>query len=505
MDFKLLYLFFLVFLCRRCEIRPGPEYLLRSYTFKSDGSYRATQHRYWDDSCSLPKFTIVSTGMIRIKRDSLMNPDAATGYVKPINITITPHDSKSITEFEELTAGECAGQVWKPWRRYEEHVVFNTNDQESVKTFGARLFNSGNYFQAKMAHQNIINSPKSVSDTSSNINCLGSLKWAFSELKLIKVQLRPVINSLESIEKNMKQEMLLGDVHSQIEQREHYTPTSFGKPLLKFIVNKEDEVVKMAGQTYHVRNTCTICSNLYSASDKSPPHLLVKPHLPPYIWGEWTSVRCEMRPMGLYLTRKFSFYSDDSVWVGEHKFYEDPFCTVPKFVITAAGHFSLTSGSTIVSGATNIDFKIERASLTLYSKRMVHEMRMFNSCGKSNWESGVPQELSSTNGCLQMGIIIPSVQHEIVKVEMNYEGSCLLYLGQADTDNMPRMSNERPTAFQEPLVKCGDVAAFSDVSHHDILDERRYYADQYDNKSNRICLDPVKLLVVIILIIMLTN
>ncbi|KAF2897402.1 hypothetical protein ILUMI_08773 [Ignelater luminosus] len=56
---------------------------------------------------------------------------------------------------------------------------------------------------------------------------------------------------------------------------------------------------------------------------------------------------------------------------------------------------------------------------------------------------------------------------------MNYQGSWLLFLGQADTENRRGTAGTRPTAFQLPLIKCGgeqDFIKSVDVSGCYLLD-----------------------------------
>lgn len=93
----------------RCETRFGPQYLLRSYTFREDGTYKLIQHYYWDSSCSSPKLTITSTGLLRMTHGAVHNPEAATGFVKPINITLIPQDSDAANELKGTSNKNCPG------------------------------------------------------------------------------------------------------------------------------------------------------------------------------------------------------------------------------------------------------------------------------------------------------------------------------------------------------------------------------------------------------------
>ncbi|KAF5273204.1 hypothetical protein FQA39_LY07535 [Lamprigera yunnana] len=429
-----------------CETRPGPEYILRHYTFQENGNYKLVQHHYWDDSCSSPKLTIISIGVLKTKRDSLLHNDALTGYSKPSNITIIPQDFTAASELDNLVANHCPGQYWKSWRKYEEHLVFtNTNNFKSQE------------FEFERIQETIPNTQYYLQNSSGALTCLGDLRWTFNELKLMKVQLRPNGDSFFKNSNEVHWELLLGDTPSRKELNEHYIPTGFQTPLIKI---SKGEKVYLKGRKYFTRYNCNICSNL-GASDRAPPHLIEKARLPPYVWGEWVSERCEIRPMGLHLTRKFSFNNEDNTWIGEHKFYVDPFCTLIKFVVTASGVFEMDNRINLMKEASNIDFKIEKALLTIHDQHMIYYMP-WGSCGKHLWKLGVSQELRYTNGCQQLGIVVPSTQYDIVKVEMSYHGHWLLLLGHPDTENMPiNSSMRRPTAFQVPLIRCGESSSES--------------------------------------------
>lgn len=273
----------------------------------------------------------------------------------------------------------------------------------------------------------------------------------------------------------MNYELLLGDIHSRHEYQESYNPTSFQPALVRY--TKESDNFLVGKRKYNL-TSCQLCTLITERNIKSPPHLIKKPNLPAFILGEWTSVRCEVRPLGLYLTRRFRFYSGDLTWIGEHKFYVDPFCVAPKFTVTAAGHFKSSGSSTIVKGSTNFDFQIERASLAIFKQTMLDEMKSNRNCGSGPWEKDIPRELSSTNGCLQLGILIPSIQYEIVRTNIDFHGSTLLFMGQADTDNQPRTKFQRPTAFQDPLVHCSNLPMYSE-NLREILNTPIYVGQGY--------------------------
>lgn len=372
------------------------------------------------------------------------------------------------------------------WRPYEEQVILDASDY---------VGNKGNYHperrhvnlnQNRNYHSYILQ--RQLFDSSGGIGCLGSLKWSFNELKLVKVQLRPEFRTPMIDGGKMNFELFLGDIHSRKENRGTYIPTAFQSPLIRYM--KENTF--FIGKRLYNLTTCPLCGLIAGRSAKSPPHLMKKPKLPPIISGEWTSFRCEVRPLGLYLTRRFRFYSDDLTWIGEHKFYVDPFCVMPKFTCTAAGHFKLSKHHSVVKGSTNFDFQIERASLTLFDQDMLDELKESRSCGSGIWQLGIPRELSSTNGCLQLGILIPSIQYEIIRIDVDFKGSTLLLMGQPDTDNQPRTNFQRPTSYQDPLLQCSELPSYSenlrDILNTPIFGEVGYSFDYLQSSSSRLTL-----------------
>lgn len=66
----------------------------------------------------------------------------------------------------------------------------------------------------------------------------------------------------------------------------------------------------------------------------------------------------------------------------------------------------------------------------------------------------MPRDLTSTHGCAPLGLVVPAVRYELVRMDVDAWGQSLLYLGQPDTENRRGGPAERPTAYQPPLVRC---------------------------------------------------
>ena len=136
--------------------------------------------------------------------------------------------------------------------------------------------------------------------------------------------------------------------------------------------------------------------------------------------------------------------------------------------------------SEIVPGGFNLDFHLEEASVTADSKQMAKELNS-SPCGRGRWVVGEPQYLAG--GCADIGLALPSLSLELVKLEMSGGGGMALFLGQPNTDRAGRMNSERlyngerSTAYQARMVRCRDNKV--EVVEPLMLVQRDSYSDSY--------------------------
>ncbi|CAA9994759.1 unnamed protein product, partial [Nesidiocoris tenuis] len=60
-----------------CEVRPGPEYLLRWHYYSENGTFRHNTYVYKDDGCSKPVWSRCVKGRYGVRGRSLHMPDAS--------------------------------------------------------------------------------------------------------------------------------------------------------------------------------------------------------------------------------------------------------------------------------------------------------------------------------------------------------------------------------------------------------------------------------------------
>ena len=191
-------------------------------------------------------------------------------------------------------------------------------------------------------------------------------------------------------------------------------------------------------------------------NERSPPQLHARPRLPAYLGGDWVSGRCEPRPLGLFLRRRMHFRAGDRSWIGVYNYFSEPTCTQRTVDAVASGRYELgRADDSLVAGATPVQLRVERASVTVWDSSISRDLQADPPCGAPDlWQVGVQNDLSLSPGCALLGIGVPNLDYDIVRVDMDDWGSALLYFGQPDTDNKRRGPDERPTSYQLPLLRC---------------------------------------------------
>ena len=100
----------------------------------------------------------------------------------------------------------------------------------------------------------------------------------------------------------------------------------------------------------------------------------------------------------------------------------------------------------------------------------------------------MPRDLTATLGCAPLGIVVPAVRYELLRVDVDAWGQSLLYLGQPDTENQRGGPSERPTAYQPALVRCRGlpppVPALAFPGLQALLDEEQHVDVDVDSGSS---------------------
>uniref|UniRef100_UPI00398F5745 protein APCDD1-like n=1 Tax=Pristiophorus japonicus TaxID=55135 RepID=UPI00398F5745 len=387
-----------------CEVRPGPEFIARSYTFYPNGTFRAYQFYYADHQCARPAYTLVITGKLRLRQASWITRGATEADYRLHRVALASHGGQATAAILDRAKRSCggSGHLRGTWSPGATHLLL---------------------------------------DARTGCDCTSGLGFTMHELGLVRVE-RLVHRRQPVIEK-----LFLGDIHTDWAQRMRHRPIGYQRPLQAAL--------------HHV-HPCAACGIISRADERCPPTLPTQPEVSPHLGGRWVSRGCEGRPAVLFLTRYFAFSDISRTWEGRYTHYSDPACRQPTFLVQAWGEYSEGSPSARTEGGTNFTFTTTRARVTPLDVAATSLLNASaaGSCGEAgSWSAGLDQDVTPTNGCRALGLRLPHTEYELVRLESDRAGRRLLFLGERPTDGTsPSALCKRATSYQAPLLQCSGEA-----------------------------------------------
>ncbi|CAG5101379.1 Similar to apcdd1: Protein APCDD1 (Xenopus laevis), partial [Cotesia congregata] len=170
-------------LSQECEVRTGPEYIIRKYRFYENGTFTLIRHHYAEESCSIATHTVVATGVIRLLSSSGLAPGATETKYRLDHVYIIPLTPQVAHKFGHRVNISCTPQ--SRWRAFGAQVIYESQSSQ-------RYLNLNLNFEIP-THYPIKRTQKSLHHRSSysninSLNCLESLGIDYNELKLIRVE-----------------------------------------------------------------------------------------------------------------------------------------------------------------------------------------------------------------------------------------------------------------------------------------------------------------------------
>ncbi|KAI7792515.1 putative protein APCDD1-like, partial [Triplophysa rosa] len=382
-----------------CEVRPGPEFLTRSYRFYSNHTFHALQFYFQDHHCTKPSYTLLIRGSVRPLQASWVVRGGTESEYRLSRVLLLCHGLAVDVQRRLETACDLRGAL-RPGETYE--------------LWDERWASPGR-------------------------DCTPGLDFSMQELQLMRLERR----YHHGDPGREAEELFLGDVHTERAQRRLHRPSGYQTPL---------QSAKTDGRH------CRVCQIIASADLHHPPVLPAQRSRPVRLHGNWVSTQCEVRPGVLFLTRYLTFHEESGTWKGQYEHFSDPVCRHPTFSITASGHYIRGAPSSTVMGAVQFTFTVTHMKVTPMDVATTSLLNVFSGheCGAGgSWKLAVQQDVTSTAGCAALGIRLPHTEYELFSMGQDSDGNTLLYNGQRPTNgSSPDQPHTRATSYQPPLTRC---------------------------------------------------
>ena len=188
---------------RSCEVRPGPEFLTRSYTFFPNRLFRAYQFYYRDAACREPAHSLLIKGKVRLRRASWVTRGATEADYHLHKVGVVFHSRRALLDvaarLDQSRAGRACARRLPPARAWLPGALYELLSARAER------------------------------------DCAAALGFTMHELSLVRVQRR--LQPKPQAAPRLVEELYLGDIHTDWAERRHYRPTGYQRPLQSALVS----------------------------------------------------------------------------------------------------------------------------------------------------------------------------------------------------------------------------------------------------------------------------
>ncbi|XP_078608676.1 protein APCDD1-like isoform X2 [Branchiostoma floridae x Branchiostoma japonicum] len=180
----------------RCEVRPGPQFITRSYTFKDNMDFQTYQFFYADQHCVSPLYTVTAHGTILLRQVSWITRGGTEADYWLETVSVTSHSQEVSSYLSARVNATCPGFI-PPDRQWYNNVPYQVLSRRGER------------------------------------DCAAGLDFVLHELQLLRVERRQ-----DARDGHVTMELFLGDIHTDRAQRLLYRPTSYQPPLVNVEVTQ---------------------------------------------------------------------------------------------------------------------------------------------------------------------------------------------------------------------------------------------------------------------------
>ncbi|KAH9502399.1 Protein apcdd1 [Bulinus truncatus] len=211
-----------------CEIRSGPEYVIRHFHFQTNNTFQTVVYRYFDPDCHRPMYAIESRGTHRLTQASWTVKGGTEAEYEVISSYIIPYTVNATLDLSRRLSEGCR----------------NVGVVDNLVTYNRYLIYS------LSPHLDHLSFHGQGSNPDGDVDCFHALNFTLHELQLVMLELRRHRPSLHQqhqqhrtemdndmtgseefpfkvTENQFTRELLLGAVHSKPEERQSHRPSSF--------------------------------------------------------------------------------------------------------------------------------------------------------------------------------------------------------------------------------------------------------------------------------------
>ncbi|CAB1341133.1 unnamed protein product [Coregonus sp. 'balchen'] len=116
-----------------CEVRPGPEFITRSYLFHHNHTFQVLQFHYWDNRCSSRTYTLLTRGKLHLRQASWVVRGGTEADYQLHSVQVVFHSPEATMDLSQWLKPSCGplslggGEKWEPW---EPHVSYDLWSEE---------------------------------------------------------------------------------------------------------------------------------------------------------------------------------------------------------------------------------------------------------------------------------------------------------------------------------------------------------------------------------------